>query len=105
MAKQRKMKCSCGEFLVEGFTIIGDIKTKAMVCEKCDFSTLTKDQAMKFVQLKKLHEIVDAKRNIIKIGNSMGMLLPEKMKEFGLIVGSKVRTEALSENSFKVEII
>ncbi len=104
MDKQRKIKCDCGSVLAEGTATFGHIVTKAMVCGKCNFTTLTKEQAQKFVKLKQLHDIIDAERRIIKIGNSFGITLPDKMKELGLKVGSKVKTEALSENSFKIEI-
>ncbi len=104
MDKQRKIKCDCGNVLVKGTATFGHIVTEAMVCEKCHFTTLTKEQAQKYVNLKKLHDIIDAERRIIKIGNSFGITFPDKMKEFGLKVGAKVKTEALSENAFKIEI-
>lgn len=105
MAKERKIMCDCGRFLVEKKTELDHIETKAMVCPKCGFTTLTKEQAEKFVRLKQLHQIIDAERKIIKIGNSMGLTLPDKLQDFGAKVGKKVKIEALSPKSFKVELI
>ena len=104
MAKERKIKCDCGEFLIEKKTKFDHIKTEAMVCPKCNFTTLTKKQAQKYVKLRQLHQIIDAERKIIKIGNSMGLTLPDRLEEFGAKVGKKVKIEALTSHSFKVEL-
>jgi DNA-directed RNA polymerase subunit RPC12/RpoP len=105
MAKERKIKCDCGEFLEQKETKLDHIETEAMVCPKCGFTTLTKEQAEKFVRLKQLHQIMDAKRKIIKIGNSMGLTLPDKLEDFGAKVGKEVKIKALSPKSFKVELV
>lgn len=104
MAQKRKIRCDCGGYLEEKMTNFNNFKTKAMVCPKCSFTTLTKEQAEKYAKLKQLHQIIDAKRKIIKIGNSMGLTLPEGIKEFGVKIGKKVKTEALTSNSFIVEL-
>ena len=105
MAKERKIKCDCGRYLEEKTTTIFDnFQTEAMVCPKCGFTTLTKEQAQKYAKLKQLHQIVDAERKIIKIGNSMGLTLPDALQEFGAKVGKKIKTEALTSHSFKVEL-
>lgn len=105
MAKQRKLRCDCGGFLAEQKTVFGSFETDAMACPKCSFTTLTKEQAERYARLKQLHSIIDSERRIIKIGNSMGLTLPDKLQEFGAKVGKKVRTEALGPNSFKVELV
>jgi len=105
MAKERKIKCDCGGVLSERKIAMGHFETDAMVCPRCDFSTLTKEQAQKYGELKLLHQIVDAERKIIKIGNSMGLTLPDELKQFGAKIGKNVRIEALSNKSFKVELI
>ena len=43
MAKERKIKCDCGEFLAEKATKINHFETEAMVCPNCGFITLTKE--------------------------------------------------------------
>lgn len=105
MAKQRKIKCDCGEFLLEKKTKFGHLETEAMVCPNCNFTTLTKEQAEIYSRLKQMHQIIDAERRIIKIGNSMGITLPDRLRDFGAKIGKKVRIEALSPKSFKVELV
>ncbi len=104
MANKRKIKCDCGGYLENKIVDFDNVKTEAMVCSKCNFTTLTKEQAQEYVKLKQLHGIIDAERKIIKIGNSMGLTLPDRLQEFGVTVGKKIKTEALTPNSFKVEI-
>lgn len=104
MAKERKIKCDCGEYLAEKMARFDEFETEAMVCPNCGFVTLTKDQAEKYAKAKQLHTIIDAERKIIKIGNSMGITFPDKLSEFGAKVGKKVKTEAINSKSFKVEI-
>jgi len=105
MAKERKIKCDCGEFLTAQKTKFDHFEVEAMVCPKCGFTTLTKEQAEKYARLKQLHQLIDAERRIIKIGNSMGITLPDRLQDFGIKVGKKIKTEALSQNSFKIELL
>ncbi len=105
MAEKRKIRCDCGALLIERKTVLDNLETEAMVCPRCSFTTLTKKQAVEYAKLKQLHQIIDAERKIIKIGNSMGLTLPERLQEFGAKVGKKIRIEALGPKSFKVELI
>lgn len=104
MAEQRKIKCDCGKTLEEKETIVEHICTAALVCPNCGFTTLTKEQARIFQKRLELHSAVDQEKQIIKIGNSMGITLPEKLRDFGLRIGQKVRLEAINERSFKVDL-
>lgn len=99
------LKCDCGKILEEKETEIERILTKALVCPSCGFTTLTKEQAKEFQKRIQLHHIIDQERQVIKIGNSMGITLPEQLNELGISVGKKVRLEAIDEQSFKVEIV
>lgn len=103
MEKERKIKCDCGTFLERRSTDFNSINTDAMVCPSCNFTTFTKKQAEEYVKLKKLHEIVDSEKKVIKIGNSMGITLPDRLKEFGIKLGRKIKIKALSKNSIKIE--
>ena len=105
MAKERKIKCDCGALLEARQARFEGFDAEAMVCPKCGFTTLTKEQAQQYARLRQLHQIIDAERKIIRIGNSMGFTLPDGLKELGVKVGKKVRTEALGSNSFKVELM
>ena len=104
MVKERKIRCDCGAVMKARQARFEEFETEAMVCPKCSFATLTKEQAQHYVKLKQMHRVVDAERRIIMIGNSMGFTLPEGLKEFGIKVGKRVRTEALGPDSFKVVI-
>ena len=104
MVNSRKIKCDCGGSFEEKETIIDHIPALALVCHKCRFTTLTKEQAKEFRKRVEFHQAVDQEKQVIRIGNSMGIILPEKLTEFGVNVGSKVKIEALDEHSFKVEI-
>ena len=103
MAKERKIKCDCGTYLEEREKVFDNLKTKLMLCPKCGFTTLTKEQARNFIKLKEMHQIIDAKRKIIKIGNSMGITFPDQLHEFGINIGKEIKTQALSAHSFEVE--
>ena len=105
MAKERKIKCDCGEFLIESVAKFEHFETDAMVCPKCNFTTLTREQAEKYSKLKQLHKLIDADRKIIKIGNSMGLTLPDGLQDFGAKIGKRVKIEAISPKSFKVELV
>ena len=105
MAKERKIRCDCGAAMEARQTQFEGFETEAMICPNCGFTTLTKEQAVKYARLRQLHQIIDAERKIIRIGNSMGFTLPDSLKDFGVKVGKKIKTEALGTNSFKVELI
>ena len=104
MAKERKITCDCGSILKERKVSFDHFEIEAMVCPNCHFTTLTKEQAEKYAKLKLFHQLIDAERKIIRIGNSMGLTLPDRLQEFGAKVGKKVKTEALTHHSFKVEL-
>ena len=105
MAKERKIRCDCGTVMEAKQARFEGFDTEAMVCPNCGFTTLTKEQAEKYAKLRQLHQIIDAERKIIRIGNSMGFTLPDSLKDFGVRVGKKVKTQALGVNSFKVELV
>ena len=105
MVKERKIRCDCGSLLEEQKTEFDHFRTDAMVCPKCGFTTLTKNQAKRYSKLKQLHSIIDSERKIIRIGNSMGITFPERLQEYGAEVGKRVKLEALSHKSFKIELI
>ena len=105
MATERKIRCDCGGYLKPKIAAFDGFRAQAMVCSKCSFTTLTKEQASKYVRMRQLHSIIDAERKVIKVGNSMGITLPEQLKSYGVKIGKKVKTTALDDNSFRVEIV
>ena len=103
MEKERKIKCDCGGVFEEKKSDFKDFKTNALVCSKCSYKTLTQSQAEEYIKLKNLHEAVDKESKVIKIGNSMGIILSEKLKNFGVKLGKKVKISAINSNAIKIE--
>lgn len=99
MEKGRKIRCGCGGFFSEKEVSLDGIKTNALVCKKCKKTTFTLEQAEEYGRLKEIHTLINEERKIIRIGNSMGITLPERL---GLKPGKKVRLEAINSKSFKV---
>lgn len=104
MDQERKIRCDCGSFLEEKETNLHNIKTKAMICPSCKFTTFTRAQTEEYIRLKRLDKIINKEKKVIKIGNSMGITLPEELKEFGLKIGKKVKISALSSKAIKIEL-
>lgn len=99
MDKKRTLRCDCGEELVPDEREFDDLKTEAMVCPLCGFTTLTKEQAQRLLQLKTLQGLLRKERKIIKVGNSIGLTLPEKLTEMGVHVDQKVKITPLDTHS------
>lgn len=102
MAKKGKMKCDCGAYFEEKEVKLQGLMTFAEVCPKCKRTTFTRDQAEAFIKAKNLQEMMKSGRKIIRIGNSMGITLPEKMKEFGLKAGKTLKTKVTGPRSFEL---
>lgn len=102
MVQKRKIECDCGGTFEEKEIKFKGIITRAEVCNKCSHTMFSPEQARDFIRLKELQEIVNSKRKIIKIGNSMGITLPEKLSDLGLKVGSKVKIKATGSRSFEL---
>ena len=54
---------------------------------------------------KSWQEDLEKERKIIRIGNSVGLTLPEKISKYGIKVGDSVRIEAIDEKTFKLSIV
>ncbi len=105
MDKKRTIKCDCGgKFQVQNKEF-GGIFTEAMVCSKCGYTTLTQQQAEELTRLKKLQDVLEKERKIIKIGNSIGITFPESMKKFGIHKGQSVKIEPLDGHSFRISVV
>jgi len=103
MAKKRKkLICDCGTEMREQQTDLDGIAALAMICPKCGFTTLTKEQAMEYAKLKQLYSLIDGERKIIRIGNSFGITFPENLKKLGIGIGKKVRIKALSRRELRL---
>lgn len=105
MEKQRKIRCDCGAILQKKEIDIDKVITEAMVCPKCHFTTLTKDQAKAYAKRKDLQDTMRSERKIIRIGNSMGITLPDAFHKLGAKVGMKVSMEAIDDKSIKIQVM
>ncbi|MFC1752560.1 hypothetical protein ACFL96_04105 [Thermoproteota archaeon] len=99
MDKKRKIRCDCGKYFAEQEIEMEGITAKALVCPGCKRMTFTKEQAIEYARLQEIHSLIDDERKVIRIGNSVGITLPEKL---GLRPGKKVKLEAIDKKSFKV---
>ncbi|MBC8501475.1 MAG: hypothetical protein ISS25_04465 [Nanoarchaeota archaeon] len=102
MDKKGKIKCDCGTYFEEKEIKLQGITTKAEVCPKCGRTTFNRKQAEAFIEAKKLQEMMKSKRKIIRIGNSIGITLPEKLKEFGLKAGKELKAKVTGPRSFEL---
>lgn len=102
MDKKRKIKCDCGKYFEEKEVKFEGVITEAEVCTGCKYMTFTRKQAEAFIEAKKLQEIMNSKRKIIKIGNSFGITLPERLKEFGLRAGKTLKVKVTGPRSFEL---
>lgn len=105
MANYRKLTCDCGGIYAKKEVDFEGLRVDAMVCPKCGDETFTLPQAKKIHKLVKLHHLLDKERKIIRIGNSLGITLPESLKEFGVTVGKKVKIVAISPTTFKIVLL
>ena len=73
--KTLKMRCDCGGLFKEGVQEIDGLEVEALVCSKCGFTTLTKEQAKKLVKLRQMMDLI-GKRRVVRIGNTCGVTFP-----------------------------
>ncbi len=46
--------------------------------------------------------LMSHERKVIKIGNSMGLTLPDRLKEVGIHIGQKVKIEPVNDHSLNL---
>jgi ssDNA-binding Zn-finger/Zn-ribbon topoisomerase 1 len=49
--REIKLVCNCGSIMIEGKAKFQHLETEAMVCPKCNYTTLTRGQAEKYVKI------------------------------------------------------
>ena len=101
MEKKRetlKIRCDCGGTLetrpqaFDGFTV------EALVCPKCGFIALTKDQAKYLMELRRMKEAIGGERKVIRIGNTVGITFPPILVH----LGQKVNIRPVAPNKYVV---
>jgi len=100
--REMRLRCDCGKYFQNKEVEIKGIVTSAEVCSGCGYITFTREQAEAFFKAKELQEMIKGKRKIIRIGDSIGITLPEKMKSFGLKAGKELKARATGPRSFEL---
>lgn len=99
------LKCDCGDTFTEQLHDFEGIQSPALVCQTCGSVTLTLKQAEVLMKLKQLQAILQQNRKLIKIGNSIGLTLPERLQEYGIKAGDRVQIKPISERTFEMSIL
>lgn len=105
MEKKRKLECDCGGSYSIKEIMRKEVLAEAYVCNKCGDIMLSREQAEKYVEKLNMKETTDQERKIIRIGSSMGITLPEKLKKYGMKIGKKVKLEAIDKKTIKITLI
>ncbi len=74
--KNLKITCDCGAVLEPQLLEIDELSAEAMVCPKCGFVTLTKEQVKHLMELRRMMDALKGKRKVIRIGNTYGVTFP-----------------------------
>jgi len=99
------LKCDCGGAFTEQLYEFEGVKSEALVCDTCGYVTLTLKQAERLGKLKELQAILKQDRKLIKIGNSIGLTLPERLQEYGIKAGDRAQIKPIGERTFEISIL
>ena len=86
---EKKMKgfgCECGGTFKVKETVVNEVATEAMVCDGCSYTTLTMDQAKYVTHIGLLQARLSKTRKVVRIGNSIGVTLPDEFAKAGQFV-------------------
>ncbi len=103
-SKGTMMRCDCGHILEERETTIAGFTIPAMVCPVCGFVALTMAQAKRLQGLQRLQELMGQEMEIRRVGDSLGILLPEGIAAFGVKEGQKARVDLSNGRHMEIEI-
>ena len=99
------LKCDCGGTFTEQLHDFESIQSSALVCQTCGYVTLTLKQAEVLMKLKELQTLLQQDRKLIKIGNSIGLTLPERLQDYGIKAGDIVKIKPIRERAFEISIL
>jgi len=103
--KRKVIKCECGGQFVEQCKEIEGITSPVMVCDQCEEMMFSLEQSKLYHKLRSIQILLkNDERKISKIGNSMGITLPVKLKELGFNVGKNFNLQILDENKIIIEL-
>ena len=84
---------------------IEGITSPVMVYNQCEEMMFSLEQSKLYHRLRNIQVLLKKEeRKISKIGNSMGITLPVKLKELGFNVGKKFNLQLLDENKIVIEL-
>lgn len=99
------MKCGCGGNFEEKTQEIQGIKCNVMVCGSCNEIIFTLEQSKIFHKMKQIQdELAKENKKIGKVGNSMGITLPAKLKELGYDIGKSLDIRILDSKHLIIEL-
>lgn len=104
-AKRKVMKCGCGGSFEEKVQEIQGIKCNVMVCGSCREIVFTIEQSKIFHKMKQIQdELAKENKKISRVGNSMGITLPAKLKELGYDIGKSLDIRILDSKHLVIEL-
>ena len=98
----KKIKCSCNGTFEEETVPFEGFQVEALKCNKCDEITFTPEQFKKVLALKELAKEINSKRKVVKIGNSIGVLLPKAVEKIGIKKGKRVDIRLGNKKEIKI---
>lgn len=102
MAKERKMICECGGGMKPTNVKWFGVLIPGRKCTLCKEETISSTQSKNLERQVRLRQALQRSRKIVRVGNAMGITLPEELRTIGFKIGKRVKTELLDEQSFKV---
>ena len=93
--KAMKIRCDCGGTFKESIQEIDGLETEVMACSKCGEVTLTKEQALRMMKLRKMMDAI-GKRKVVRIGNTCGVTFPPILVH----PGQEVDVRPISPNKY-----
>lgn len=83
MEKKKGLKCECGGLFEAKIKAIDKIPTEVMTCVKCGRLSFTLEQAKYHTRMKLLQARFAKERKVVRLGNSVGVTLPEGFAHIG----------------------
>jgi hypothetical protein len=103
--KRKTMKCGCGGKFEEKTQEIKGIKCSVMACGSCQEIIFTLEQSKAYHKLRQIQdELSKETKKISKVGNSMGITLPIKLKELGFDIGKSLDMRILDSRHIIIEL-
>ena len=98
----KKIKCDCSGIFEEKTVEFEGFLVKAMKCNKCDEITFRPEQFKKVLALKELAKEINGKRKVVRIGNSIGIILPKAVEKIGIKTGKNVAVTLENRREIKI---